>query len=445
HLLPGQNTLSFRFKQEVGDSTRFSHWGMTANVRQWSLAKRNYAFPNHKPWHPSQGFATVLIHVPGNCIPDDPKVKASLRIINAEGDTFRSAIKIETRGHTTLDLMQKSFGFRLNEKDRAVNDTGIPGMGRGSEWVLYAPACDLSMIRNVFSYDLFRDMGHYAVRYEPVEVIINNRYRGIYYLMQRISIGPDRLYLTFDSTAVNDTANSAFLVNVDKPDTNDQVIYQWYSHFIVQKIGRKIPPPPYRSHVGSRLEMMLRIVYKRYAPLDKVIDFDSFADYMILQELSRNFDAYRLSTYFHKDHDSIDPRIHAGPPWDFNLAYGLPGESEQDVFTGWVHEQREKVDSFWTILFNRPDFNKALRSRYAALRKSILTERALSMRIYAAHDRLKPAMFNHQEWIKWPKVVAWPYKEVPLNAEAELQRMEVFLHERLLWMDEQLLSTAKKR
>jgi hypothetical protein len=43
--------------------------------------------------------------------------------------------------------------------------------------------------------------------------------------------------------------------------------------------------------------------------MQNTVDFNSFIDYIILSELSKNADAYRLSTFLHKDNDAIDGRL----------------------------------------------------------------------------------------------------------------------------------------
>lgn len=50
-----------------------------------------------------------------------------------------------------------------------------------------------------------------------------------------------------------------------------------------------------------------------------VIDIPSFIDYMIINELSANADAYQFSTYYHKDRNG---KLRAGPLWDQDLTFG---------------------------------------------------------------------------------------------------------------------------
>jgi len=52
---------------------------------------------------------------------------------------------------------------------------------------------------------------------------------------------------------------------------------------------------------------------------EEYIDLTSFAETHILNEIGRNIDSYRFSSYFHKRKDSNGGKIIAGPVWDFNL------------------------------------------------------------------------------------------------------------------------------
>ena len=94
----------------------------------------------------------------------------------------------------------------------------------------------------------------------------------------------------------------------------------------------------------------------------------SFIDYMIIEELASNCDAYQYSTYFHKDKNG---KLRAGPVWDNDLTYG------NDLFL-WGYD-RSKTDvwqfsngdnegtRFWLDLFNNDVFRCYLSKRWNEL------------------------------------------------------------------------------
>ncbi len=73
--------------------------------------------------------------------------------------------------------------------------------------------------------------------------------------------------------------------------------------------------------VRSRFEEMERaILANDYAKLASIIDYDSWADYFIMNEFSRNADAYRISCVFTLN--SLEDKIVANPMWDYELGWG---------------------------------------------------------------------------------------------------------------------------
>ena len=53
------------------------------------------------------------------------------------------------------------------------------------------------------------------------------------------------------------------------------------------------------------------------------IDMDTFIDFMLLNEISKNVDGYRLSTFMYKNKDSKDGRLKMGPIWDLTSLLGM--------------------------------------------------------------------------------------------------------------------------
>ncbi len=75
-----------------------------------------------------------------------------------------------------------------------------------------------------------------------------------------------------------------------------------------------------------------------YVGYKTFIDVSSFVDYFIMVELSKNTDGYRLSTFLHKDRDGKDPRIHMGPIWDYDLAFGNANYYDSFNTYGWNYK-----------------------------------------------------------------------------------------------------------
>ena len=104
------------------------------------------------------------------------------------------------------------------------------------------------------------------------------------------------------------------------------------------------------------------------------IDLSSFVDYFILNELTGNIDAYRLSTYMHKDKSGL---LKMGPVWDLNIGYNrqdrVPTTDWIANYNQYVSQDAWMVPFWWTRLLEDPVFKTALRVRWNELRNNTLS------------------------------------------------------------------------
>ena len=77
-----------------------------------------------------------------------------------------------------------------------------------------------------------------------------------------------------------------------------------------------------QSYINNFESVMNSNNYNSDDGYSQLIDVSSFIDFIILQEISRNVDAYGLSTYIYKDKESINNKLIAGHIWDFNHGFG---------------------------------------------------------------------------------------------------------------------------
>ena len=78
--------------------------------------------------------------------------------------------------------------------------------------------------------------------------------------------------------------------------------------------------PAMQSFMQSFTQLEMATKEKDYGKILDSIDVDSFARYFLLSEFTVNPDAYNSSWYMYKD--GLDDKIHAGPGWDFDFAFG---------------------------------------------------------------------------------------------------------------------------
>ena len=133
----------------------------------------------------------------------DEKVMGTMKIINnGEGqinhvtDTpndYDGHVGIKLRGESSLNFNQKKY--TIETWDALGNDTTVSllGMPEESDWVLLAPYNDVSMVRDVFAYYMWTEMGHWGPRTQMCEVMVNGEYMGVYAFCERIKRDKNRV------------------------------------------------------------------------------------------------------------------------------------------------------------------------------------------------------------------------------------------------------------
>jgi subtilisin-like proprotein convertase family protein len=417
----------------------------------------------------SSNLPIVVINTGGRTIVDDPKIDAYMGIIdNGPGrrnnltdrfNNYRNKIGIELRGSTSQSFPQKSYSIETRDVRNAEHDTVVLGMPEENAWVLYAPYNDKTCLRNVLSYALANQTGHYASRTRYCELVLNGQYQGIYVMMEKIKRDPNRVDIK-KVDPVDTTGNKltgGYIFKIDKP-TGTGGNSGWNSGFTSSR-GRpirflyeypkadEIHPKQARylqSYVDS-LERALaganfadpRTGYARY------LDVNSFIDYFILNEISKNVDGLRLSTYLHKKRRSDGGKVYAGPAWDYNLAWWNANYCGGNSPTGWAYNfnnvcssDANQVPFWWERLLQDPAFTAALKCRWTTLRQRTLHLDTLGAFIDSTARRLNEAQVRH--FAAWPILgtYTWPNPSpVPASYPAEIAALKNWLQQRFAWLD----------
>ena len=300
----------------------------------------------------------IMIDTYGAEIPDEPRIPAYMGIINnPEGvnhiqDTFNDYdgnITIERRGNSSQWNDKTPYRFETVDSQGENNNVELLGMPEENDWVLYAPWQDKTMIRNVLIYKLSNQLGRYASKTRFVELFLNNEYQGVYVLMEKIKRDNDRIPISKlepDETA-GDDVTGGYILKFDWFYTGDN-IGGFESDFDGMIYNYHYPKP---SDIVPQQEEYIKDYIHNFESVmssnnyadesngyPSILNVESFVDFILLQELAKNVDAYRLSTYIYKDKESVDNRLTAGPIWDFNHGFGNCDYGETWETDNWLLE-----------------------------------------------------------------------------------------------------------
>ena len=339
---------------------------------------------------------------------------------------YNGAIGIKLRGNSSLSFNQKKYTIELRDEKGNELDFPLMGMPAHSEWVLLAPYNDVSMMRDPLAFQLWRDMGHWGPRTKMVELYVDDDYRGIYILSEAIKRGEQRVNVSkLKKTDVEGRElTGGYILRIDAYDQDDATFISKvpgigegimssqivWSCIYPKKKKLQAEQFAYIQAFVDSVELTIQSEHFTdpqwgYA---RFIDVPSFIDYFIHTELSLNADGYKRSAYFYKEKDKEDGtigKLYAGPVWDYNLAYGNCNFCNADNIEAWCFEggNTQPTPALWQRLLQDPTFRKAVKMRYKALRKGILSDKAINKYIKAQTTLLRPYIDRHFE--KYPELL----------------------------------------
>jgi len=405
----------------------------------------------------------ILIDTYGVEIPDEPRIPASMGIINNESglnyiddpfNDFDGSITIERRGNSSQWQGKTPYRFETVDEEGENSNVELLGMPAENDWVLYAPWQDKTMIRNVLTYQLSNEMGRYASRSRHVELYLNDEYRGIYVLMEKIKRDGNRVDISKlnPDEITGDDVTGGYILKFDWFYTGDN-IGGFESEFDNMIYNYHYPKPSdivpeqeayIEEYINDFETIMMDNDYTNDSTgYPSMMNVESFVDFILLQELAKNVDAYRLSTYIYKDKESIDNRLTAGPVWDFNHGFGNCDYGETWEVDNWLLEYNpeggDQMAFWWELLWEDLAFQHKAAVRYTELRQTIFSEEHIYSIIDSVADYLGPAV--DRNFARWPLLgnYIWPNYYVFDNYEEEIDYLKSWTTQRLAWMDSEVL------
>ena len=254
-------------------------------------------------------------------------------------DMAETKVKIKGRGNSSWSASYSSknpYRLKFSEKKKPL------GMTNGKSWVLLANKQTGSMTTNALAMkvaDMVETKGCNHI--VPVELYINNQYRGSYNFTEKAGFGNNSIELDSLSKA-NDRATLIELdsyydepykfrddsynlyVNVKEPELED---YGTNADGIFEQI---------KANFNTFTDDV------RYGEITTMLDVDAFVRAMLVTDLVRNEELMHPKSWFlyNADYANTDSLWHFGPVWDFDWSFGYERgghtyfikEAESDLF-----------------------------------------------------------------------------------------------------------------
>lgn len=418
----------------------------------------------------SSNLPIIVINTHGQDITDEPKIMADMGIIwngdavrNSIGDPhneYDGKIGIEIRGQSSQMFPMKSYSIELWDNNGASVNRSLFGMPQESDWVLYAPYNDKTLMHNFLAYTLSNAMGNWAAHCRYAELVLNGEYRGIYVLMEKIKRKSGRVNVSSMGSSDNsgDAVTGGYIFSIDKEANG------WYSQYNAGAGSVQFSYVyPKETNITNAQKEYIRLYTDSFenalhAPdyqhkqsgWRRFADEKTFVDYFIINELSRNVDGYRLSSYFHKDRFSKSGKIKAGPVWDYDLAFRNADYCHGSDTDGWSYQFNSvcpgdywQVPFWWDRLLADTAFRAGLKCRWKELRAATLSAAHLNHLIDSIDNLTAEARTRH--FAQWPVLgeYVWPNPQpIPASYPGEIQALKQWLATRLKWIDTNLPNTG---
>lgn len=436
----------------------------------------------------------VVIDTRNVPIENEPKIIADFSVYENMIKTQTATIGIEFRGATSFRLSdKKSFGIETWDEGGNDIDQSLFGFPEEEDWILMGHVVnqsdnyifDRTLMYHHVGYEISRQIDKYASRTQFVELELNGEYMGIYVFMEKLKRDNDRIDIARLDPGEIDEENitGGYILKIDKASGGDLNLNQPLEYFEnnwdddaryqedfsfrsnYDVFGNLIDFPPFDApyHANQYLETYFLYEYPGadgIAPEQKsyiqnyinefelalltddfdagertytnYIDVSSFIDYFLINELCRNVDAYRLSTFLTKDKGE---KLAMGPVWDMNIGFDNGDRVPMD---NWVINYNQFVDRdpwmmpfWWPRLLEDAQFRAGVKSRWNQLRSGALSTSNLQSIVNQTANYLTSNGAVDRNYNKWTI-------STPVDYNSSVASLNNFLRERSEWMDAEI-------
>lgn len=310
----------------------------------------------------------------------------------ADEAALTSAGRIKVRGNSSANtlsgLPKFQYTLKLETEDGEEQPLGMMGIGTDDTWVLSPTVRDKSRIRNYIAYNIAGQIEPTTpdLRYCEVLFVRDSEYYygGLYMMCESIKVSPERVNIQKDASGYH--VGNGYLILRDRYSLDEVILDTWGTregynvheyldgtvndtYFSLKYPKNEAATQKLISSIESEISEIEMLLYNQdgnsYNEIKKLIDVDSFADYLILNEFFCNYDAGLHSTYMYK---SPTGKLTAGPYWDYDGAMDNWHQLlDFDSFTFYSYP-------WYEMLIVMKDFERHVESNYYDMRKTVLND-----------------------------------------------------------------------
>ena len=259
-------------------------------------------------------------------------------------------MNIRGRGNSSWDWPKKPYRLKFDYK------VALPGLRPAKNFVLLANYVDDTLLRNSVAFEAGRLLGMpFNFSSIPVDVYFNGIYKGAYQLTEKIAIGNQFVDIDKNKGIIWEHAAG--------PQGEDEYVYTTPGYNMYMTV--KDPDFAEVAYANKMTPEELFLMWQEdYNMIEnhvingtpwEVIDLDDFVNYIIVQNLSCNYDfSFPFSVFAYKN--DVSDKLHFGPLWDFDKAFNF---SQMKPDHRYLIYMTTPGALMFTDMIRHPDFVKA--------------------------------------------------------------------------------------
>lgn len=234
-------------------------------------------------------------------------------------------MQIRGRGNWTWTgpFEKKPYKLKLAKKQ------ALAGMSANKHFALLAHADgDNPFFRNAAAFMMSRQLGlDFTPVQQPVELMLNGAYEGLYFLTETVRVGKDRVNITEQADMETDSllVTGGWLIELDNARDEHQLHFStkgtnlgwlWVTYHSPEKLSIA-----QQTYLRTQIETMKKAIYttdKSSTDWEKIIDVPTLARYYLIYEVLDNPEGFLGSCFLHKDR--AEEKWKFGPVWDLGNA-----------------------------------------------------------------------------------------------------------------------------
>ena len=366
----------------------------------------------------------------------DEYVPATIKISNcAEPYRLTAAAGVKVRGNSTANGEEKPYRIKFEQKQ---NMLGLHGGTAYKSWVLLRAQWNLAADFTAFRLGrVILGPDAYVSDCAYVNVFVNGEYAGLYLLCEQNQVNKGRVEV-YEPEPDDSSNRIGYLLELDNYPDDDHPNF-WIPEYPevtdiagetrilrgrIYSIKSDYNTPSQKRWISRWMEGTYTILYEAavhgramrhglngqavditnksvtpFEAVSAVLDLESVANMLILEELVHNYDVGEGSFYMAVDFSekSRYPKLTFVAPWDFNWAYDGPTDgwyacTFQPPAADW-----DRSNAWFILAMKMPEFRELVQARWQALRETDILESTLES-IETEIASLQPDIPPSESW-----------------------------------------------